>query len=91
MARNAYDADLDKIVKTLGKHQDEGSRSEVVVHIRAYNGGEEKVAIQRADAESGKVWKLGRMTVTEGIAVGKLLSKMQAPKAPKKAPAKSKK
>lgn len=84
-----YDPDKDKIVRTLGTHQDEGSRSRVEVHVRAYNGGEEKIAIQRVDGESGKGWKLGRMTTTEAIAVGGFLAKIKKPTKKGKGKAKS--
>jgi hypothetical protein len=70
-----YDDSKDKIVKTLGEFHEEGARSKIVVCIRAYDGGTEKVAIQRQDAETERMWKLGRLTVDEAVGIGKLLAK----------------
>tara|TARA_Y100000034_G_scaffold134890_1_gene204695 strand:+ start:1170 stop:1436 length:267 start_codon:yes stop_codon:yes gene_type:complete len=76
--RGGYDEGKDKIVKQLGKFQDgDDARSRIEVNLRSYNGGAEKVAIQRFDTKSERPWKLGRMTMPEALFVAKALAKLK--------------
>ena len=71
-----YDQELDKLVRHVGSIPLEAGLS-IVVNIRSYNGGPEKVAItkrgQRADKTPWEKANIGRLSPETAAALGNML------------------
>lgn len=78
--RSGWDPDLDEIVRELGTvREPKDAKTKINVSVRRYDGGPEKVAIQRIRTKKGgkeQYGRLGRVSVAEAKALGKLLGKL---------------
>lgn len=77
--RSGWNPDLDEVVREIGSiREPKDAKTKINVSVRRYDGGAEKVAIQRIRTRKGEevYGRLGRLTVAEAKALGKLLGKL---------------
>lgn len=59
-----YNDNNDRLIKKLTTIIDPERNSKIEVSVRSYNGGKNKIALERI-AENGQQYKLGRLSETE--------------------------
>lgn len=73
-----YDEDLDVVVRELGEVKLKDAKTYLTARVMAYNGGPEKVSIDRWTTAKDTHTKLGRLSIEEAKALGKLLRGVKA-------------
>lgn len=72
--KSGFDEKLDKVVRDLGAFAvNDGAKTYLTVRIMSYDGGPEKVAIDRWTVAKDTHTSLGRLTLDEATTLRKLL------------------